>query len=164
MSKAILQGTYKQLEKLVREYQLALDGIPDEDLSSWKPSTEQNGGGEMNTFAGMSVHTVQAASWRIVHQVFGYDYPRDRKSEFTATASRAEIDRMFGEMLDRFAGLIATQPNVELTALPPGIREESPNWSRLEYLIQVVGHTALHVGHAQIQKQLWQVERRHSQF
>lgn len=159
MSKATLQATYNQLAKLVREYKQALDGVADEDFSSWKPSAAAIGGGEMNTFSGLSVHVIQAAAWRIVHQIFGLEYPRDREHEFDATDSRAEIDLRFDEVLARFASLIESGPEVDLNSLPPTIRQESPDGTRLEYLIQVVGHTALHLGHAQIHRQLWQAER-----
>ena len=164
MSKAVLWSTHKQLTRLVHQFQQALDGVPDEDLTSWKPSAEQNGGGEMNTFAGLGIHTLHAAGWRIVHQVFGHDYPRDRESEFLATASRAELDQMFAELLDRFASLISSEPEIDLTTMPPTIREEPPDWTRMDYLVQVASHTALHVGHAQINKQIWQVERGNSLF
>jgi hypothetical protein len=113
----------------------------------------------MNTLAAMSVHTVQAGAWRIVHQVFGHDYPRDRDAEFTATASRAEIDAMFDTMLRRFVELIEEQPDVDLSAMPPTIRESSPDWTKLQYLVSLVEHTALHLGHAQITRQLWLAER-----
>lgn len=159
MSRDVLTAAYTSLERVVRDFLRALDGIPDEDLNHWKPAAEQNGGGEMNTLAAMSVHTVQAGAWRIVHQVFDQDYPRDRESEFTATASRAEIDAMFATMLRRFAEMIEERPDIDLSAMPPTIRETSPDWTKLQYLVSLVEHTALHMGHAQITRQLWLAER-----
>ena len=62
MSRDVLTAAYTSLERVVRDFLRALDGIPDEDLNHWKPAAEQNGGGEMNTLAAMSVHTVQAGA------------------------------------------------------------------------------------------------------
>ncbi len=159
MSHDVLIATYASLEKIVREFLEALDGIPDDDLNTWKPAAEHNGGGAMNTLAAMSVHVVQAGAWRIVHQAFEHDFPRDRDAEFTATATRAEIDAMFDTMLRRFSALIEEQPDVDLNAMPPTIRESSPDWTKLRYLVSLIEHTALHLGHAQITRQLWLAER-----
>jgi hypothetical protein len=157
-SEAILRETHAALVKLVTEYLETLDGISEEDLNSWKPSAEQQGGGPMNTFAALSVHVVEAAIWRVVHQIFGHDYPRERDREFSATATRKEIDDRFSTLLSRFAELIATQPEVDLYTLPPTIRETSPDWTRMRYLMDTISHTALHLGHAQIHRQLWLAE------
>lgn len=159
MSSEILRDSLQQLEKLVNEYREALDGIPDDDLNTWKPAAERSGGGEMNTFAAICYHAGQAASWRIVHQIFEQAYPRDRDSEFSATASRAEIDEMFETLLSRFTDFIESQPSVDLSVLPPTIRRDSPDWTKMAYLVNTIGHTALHLGHVQIHKQLWLAER-----
>lgn len=159
MSHVILQATSTSLERIVRDFVQTLDGIPDTDLNTWKPAAEQNGGGEMNTLAGMSVHAIEAANWRIVHQIFGMDYPRNREAEFTATATGAELRDRFAHMVDRFNTLIAGHGDIDLSSMPPTVREESPDWTRLNYLVSLVEHTALHLGHAQITRQLWLAER-----
>lgn len=156
----ILRSTHLALTKTINEFKEALDGIPDSVFSSWFPAAAANGGGDMNTLAGLAVHTAAAGTWRIVHQIFGGDYDRDRESEFTATATRAEIDALFDSMLDSFETLIDQCPDVDLAALPPTIRKDTPTWTRADYLTNLVYHTALHTGHAQIHRQLWLAENR----
>lgn len=158
-NRVILEATYASLEKLVAAFLEAIDGIPDDDLNTWKPSAEQQGGGEMNTLGAMSVHTAQAATWRIVHQIFGQNYPRDREAEFSASASREEIDERFGTLLSKFAELIEADPDVDLTSLPPTIHVDHPDRTRMDWLVSTIDHTALHLGHAEIHRQLWLAER-----
>ena len=155
----IFTAAYESLESLVADFKKALDGIPTEDLNSWKPAAEANGGGDMNTFAALAVHTASAGSWMIVHQVFGLDFPRERDLEFQATATRAEIDERFDNYLSRFAELAEAEADVDLSALPLEIRPVRPNWTRMSWLMHAIDHTALHLGHAEIQRQAWLAER-----
>lgn len=159
MRNDVLTTAYAILETLVDQFRAALDGIPDDDLNTWKPGAEQHGGGDMNTFAVLGVHTVAAARWRIENQVFDRGYVRDRESEFTATATRAELDAQFATMLEVFGGLIESDEAVDLDALPTTPREDHPDWTRLRWLLTAIEHTALHLGHAQIHRQLWLAER-----
>lgn len=158
-TRLVLNSMYSSLEMISRQFLQSLEGIPDEDLISWKPSAEQHGGGEMNTFAALAVHVVEAAGWRIRQQVFDIPYPREREREFHARATRAEIDEMFASLLSGFRHLIESDTVVELNELPTTIREDHPNRTRLDWLVSSIEHTALHLGHAQIQRQLWLAER-----
>lgn len=156
---SILNTCYKQLETLVRQYRAAIDGIPDDDLNAWKPAAEQHGGGPMNTLSAMSVHVVAAARWRIEQQLFNVEYLRDRESEFSATASRAELDEQFETLLRNFRERIDSGQDVDIFSPPTSIREDHPTWSRYDWLESAITHTALHLGHAQIHRQLWEAER-----
>lgn len=158
-STPILNTTYMLLTNLADQFLESLDGIPENDLNSWKPSAEQQGGGEMNTFAALAVHVVAAARWRIEEQTFDIHYPRDRENEFSATATKAEIDELFSTMIKEFRTLIASDREVDLTSLPGTIREDDPDRTRLDWLLSAIDHTALHVGHVQIHRQLWLAER-----
>lgn len=161
-STPVLNTTYMLLENLSHQFLNALDGIPEADLNGWKPSAEQQGGGEMNTLATLAVHVVAAARWRIEEQTFDVHYPRDRDNEFTATATREEIDELFATMLGEFRTLIVSTGDVDLTELPGTIREDDPDRTRLDWLLSAIDHTALHVGHAEIHRQLWLAERAES--
>lgn len=158
-NRSVLTAAFDALSVLVQDFLATLDDVPDEDLANWKPSAEQNDGGEMNTLSAISAHAASAASWMIVHQVFGQDFPRDRESEFDVIATREQIDRFFAGMLANFAALIETTDELDLLELPPTVRESQPEWTRLHWLFHAIDHTALHLGHAQIHRQLWQAER-----
>jgi hypothetical protein len=155
----VLTAAYDALEKLLHEFQAALDGIPDEDLASWKPAAAHSGGGEMNTLAALAVHTASAGGWMLHHQVYGDDLPRDREAEFRAVAIRDEIDAIFEGWLESFRERIERGDAVDLAAMPPTIRETIPDWSRMHWLFHMIDHTALHLGHAQLHRQLREAER-----
>ncbi len=158
-SQVIFTGTRHVLTRLIADFQAALDGIPDDDLNTWLPSAASHGGGEMNTLAALCVHTAKAGTWMLVHQVFGQNYDRDREGEFHATATRQEIDSLFADMLARFDALTAEHPQVDLAAMPTTIRPALPDWDKAAWLQHAVEHTGLHLGHAQITRQLWLAER-----
>ena len=159
MTQVYLHAVHQSLGLLVADFLKALDGIPDNELNGWKPSAEQAGGGEMSTFAALGVHTASAATWMIVHQVFGHEFSRERLLEFEALTTRAEIDDLFASMLQRFGELIETEGDVDLTALPPTVRPSVPDWTRLAWLFHAIDHTAVHLGHVEITRQLWLAER-----
>ena len=157
--RAVLETSYSILDSLISQFHTALDGIPDNDLNVWKPAAEANGGGEMNTLAALCVHVVAAARWRIEQQLLDREYVRHREREFEATASRAEIDEQFATLLSNFREAIDSGIEVELNSLPTTIRDDHPDWTRLDWLTTAISHTALHLGHAQIHRQLWLAER-----
>lgn len=136
-STLILETTYAILRNLSDQFLRTMEGIPESDLNTWKPSAEQQGGGDMNTFAGLTVHVVAAARWRIEEQTFDVHYPRDRDNEFIATATRLEIDELFGTMLGEFRRLIDSGQNVDLTSLPGTPREDHPERTRLDWLLSM---------------------------
>lgn len=155
----ILQSSCTSLRRLVDEFVRSFEGIPDTDLMHWKPSATHLGGGEMNTFAVLAIHTAEAANWRIVHQVFGLPYNRDRDGEFRAIATGAEMRDALQGVLLRFESLLEHESLPDLLAMPPTIREHTPDWNLGAYLLNTIEHTALHLGHAQITRQLWMAER-----
>jgi hypothetical protein len=154
-----LTAAYDALESLVHHFLAALDGIPDEDLASWKPAAAGADSGEINTFAALGVHTPSAGRWMLFHQVFGDEVPRDREAEFHAVATGAEIDENFRGWLADFRARIDAGSEVDLSSMPPTIRDAHPTWTRLHWLFHMIDHTALHVGHVQIQRQLWLDEK-----
>lgn len=154
-----LNAAYDMLAVLLAGYQDALDGIPDDDLNGWDASATENGGGAMTRLGPLGGHVAGAGSWMLEHQVFGLDVARDRDQEFVTPYTRMELDAMFVTMLARFRELIDTCADIDLTAMPPTIRESVPHWNRMMWLLHLIDHTALHLGHAQIQRQLWLAER-----
>lgn len=154
----VLSAAYSDLERLTTQFLEAIEDIPDDDLSTWKPVAEQLGGGAMSTFSGLANHVVAAARWRIEQQVFDCAFERDRESEFSAKLTRTEIGDLFATMLANFRELIDSGEPVDLASLPTTPRDDHPDWTRYDWLMTAVSHTALHLGHAQIHRQLWLAE------
>jgi len=155
----LADATTKVVQALVDDILATLDGIPDDDLASWLPAAAENGGGEMNTFAAIAIHTASAARWMLNHQVLGQDHPRDRDAEFHAVATREEIDRLYDTWMTEMTACLARLDDIDLTALPPTPRDSRPGWTRADWLLHIVEHTGLHLGHLQVQRQLWEAER-----
>lgn len=147
------------VEALIDGILKTMDGIPDDDLVNWKPVAEQSGGGEMNTFAALGVHTASAGSWMFLHQVLGDERSRDREAEFQAVVTRTEIDQIYSDWATTMRDRIEDLDRVDLRQMPPTIRESHPTWDRAAWLFHMIEHTGLHLGHLQIHRQLWEAER-----
>ncbi len=160
MADAALTAAYAVLERQLRQFREAIAGIPDDDLNTWKPAADSGGGGPMNTFGALAVHITAAGTWRIFQQVYGDPTPRgSREEELSSTASAAEVDRMFEDWLSGFRERLSREDQPDLSSLPDTPREDHPDWTRMDWLVSMVDHTALHVGHVQIHRQLWLAER-----
>lgn len=147
------------VETLIQGILETIDGIPNDDLATWKPSAEQNGGGEMNTFAALAVHTASAGSWMLFHMVLGDERERDREAEFHAVATHEEIQQIYADWVRAMRSRVDELNNLDLQQLPPTIRESHPTWNRAAWLFHLIEHTGLHLGHLQIHRQLWDAER-----
>jgi hypothetical protein len=158
--KGLGRATETVVRALADDILATLDGIPDEDLGTWKPAaaTDEDGG-EMNTFAAIAIHTALAGRWMVNHQVFGEEVTRDRESEFHAAASRSEIEALYAAWMEDLSARLATLERIDLDAPPLTPRANRPGWTRGDYLLHMIEHTGLHLGHLQIQRQLWQAER-----
>jgi hypothetical protein len=158
--KALAQATENVVRSLSEDILATLDGVPDEDLGTWWPGAAGNGGGEMNTFAAIAIHTAAAATWMLNHQVLGAEVARDREAEFHATATRAGIQQRYAAWMDDLSAKLAQLDQVDLDAAPPSVRPGREDWKRADWLLHVVDHTGLHLGHLQIHRQLWEAEQK----
>jgi hypothetical protein len=156
---AFATAIYDVTETLIIDIMKTMEDIPEATLNTWKPAAEQQGGGEMNTFAALGVHTASAGRWMLVHQVFGEDFTRDREAEFHATATRAEIEAGFQEFLGDMRKRLEKLDDVDLSQMPPTVRPNHPTWTRSHWLLHMVEHTGIHLGHLQIHRQLWEAEQ-----
>ncbi|MGH8629266.1 MAG: DinB family protein [Burkholderiales bacterium] len=137
-----------RLQALHADMHRALDGLS-QDALDWSP------GPDMNSLAVLAVHTVGAQRYWI-GDVAGRDpLGRDRAAEFRAggldaTALIARLDAALAHSRTMLEGLTLS----ELEALRPASgygREVTVAWA----LAHALAHTAVHVGHMQIVRQLW---------
>ncbi len=150
---AIERSVRNHVERLLE----AVRGVPQDVLDRWKPAAAIRGGHEMNSFAVLATHTVAAAAFHSLHMVGRRPSDRVRDEEFQATATYADIENRFSDFL------------VELHALLDGMAEEdfggapAPDgpdlgWTNADWLMHTIDHIALHTGHLQVQRQLWEYE------
>ena len=138
-----------RLQELHQELNSALGGLPPEALN-WSP------GPGMNSLAVLAAHTAGAERYWIGDVIARDDSQRDRAAEFRtqAVSARALIDRL-DAALAHSRGVVE---QLDLAALDE--RRQSPRdggevtvaWA----LSHALEHTAIHLGHMQIMRQLWE--------
>lgn len=148
-----------QLRNVIADLFAAVEGVPDQDFNHWLPAAATRGGQEMNTFAAIAIHVVSAGEFMTLHAVGNEPSNRVREGEFSATGSLAEIreryDRWLAGVHDLLDGL--TDADLDRDSSEPRYVERG--WKVAEILLHALDHTALHVGHLQVQRQLWEAER-----
>jgi hypothetical protein len=132
-------------------------GVPDDALNTWKPAAATEGSHEMNTFAVIAVHTVSAAEFHALHMVGRQPTDRVRETEFSATTTFGEMERRFGAFLDAFHTMLDGLTDADLGG--EALREAGqPDQTNAAWLMHTLDHIALHTGHLQIHRQLWEYE------
>ncbi len=146
------------LQTLVDDLLATLQGIPDDVLNTWKPAAARDDSHEMNTFAAIAIHTVSAGEYMILHAVGGQPMERDRDAEFIATGTLAEIETRYARWLAEVHDIVAPLTDADLDREPSTDRYQDRGWRTGEVLFHAIDHTALHLGHLQVQRQLWEFE------
>jgi hypothetical protein len=148
-----------QMRALVHDLFATLDGIPEDAFNTWKPAAARDGGHEMNTFAAITIHTLSAAEFMTLHAVGGALSNRNREAEFEATGNRNELQVQYARWLDALHLMLSTFTDADLDNTTYSERYNERGWKTAEVLLHALDHTALHVGHLQVQRQLWETER-----
>ncbi len=148
-----------QLRNVVADLLAALDGIPEDAFNAWKPAAARDGGHELNTFAALAIHAVSAGEYMTLHAVGGQPSQRVREAEFEATGSLVELVARYDRWLDGVHALMADFTDADLDRPSFSARYTERNWRAAEILLHALDHTALHAGHVQVQRQLWETEQ-----
>ncbi len=149
-----------QLRNVVNDLFATLEGIPDDEFNTWKPAAARGDGHEMNTFAALAIHAVSAGEFMILHAVGGQPSERNREAEFEATGSLADIVARYEQWLDGVHQVMEGFSDADLGHESFSDRYRERGWKAAAILLHALDHTALHVGHLQVQRQLWEAERR----
>lgn len=138
-----------------------LNGVPEDDLNEWKPS---QGLEDINTFYALATHLVGAGEYWVLHAAGGQSLERDRPAEFRARGDLASLKTRYERWLAGSREVLASLAEEDVTRV--FVRDDDPKsgsravrWSVADCLMHAVEHTAVHVGHLQIQRQLWNAER-----
>jgi hypothetical protein len=152
------------LRTVLTDFLKELDGIPDDDLATWKPAMSTRGAQATTSFSGLGIHIAGAGELMTLTAVGGASIERDREAEFTAIATFAEIRARFDAWLDRLHPLLENLTEAELAARNTHERYQDRDWTNAQVLLHALDHSSLHLGHAQIQRQLWNDERAGTQL
>jgi uncharacterized damage-inducible protein DinB len=146
---ATFESCFRILRDLHADIEAAIDGLPPEALD-WTPAAE------MNSMGVLIVHLTGAERYWIGDVAMGEPSGRDRDAEFRARgldaaalkARLAETLRYAGGAFERLA-----LSDLERRRLSPMHGEAFPvAWA----VAHALEHTATHLGHIQIMRQLWQ--------
>lgn len=124
-----------------------LEGLPHEALD-WAP------GPETNSLAVLATHVAQSDRYWIGQMAGGEDAQRVRSAEFEARGrSAGELIALLEAELAHSRGVIEslTLEDLGATYAHPERGAVRVGWS----LLHALTHTALHAGHMQITRQLW---------
>ena len=161
MTNPMLPATLAMLQKLVADIFQQLDGIPKDDLNAWLP---RDGMRDVNTFFALATHTVGAGEFWTLEAAGGRPVDRNRTAEFRSTGSldelRARYDRWLTDTTEVFATLDdATLASIYYRPADPERGMSEARRTRAECIAHALEHTAVHLGHLQLQRQLWDAEQ-----
>lgn len=161
MTNPMLPATMAILQNLVDDIFAQLDGIPENDLNRWLP---RDGMQDVNTFYVLATHTVGAGEYWILEAAGGRSVDRNRRAEFHAEGTLQELRERYQRWLQNAAAVLSTIDDATLASLherpaDPANGVSADSRTRAECILHALEHTALHLGHLQLQRQLWDAER-----
>lgn len=138
---SILETMQSEMQKIMAE--VGVEGM------NWTPPLK-----EVNSLYAIATHTTASQLWWIQENLHGQKVERDRISEFTASdqnLERVNTSIKEGQALTRQI-LEAIKPE-DLQKL----REVKGKSYTVEWIVlHVIEHTATHLGHMQLTKQMWE--------
>ena len=140
------------LERIARDTLAALDGLSDELLNRPIPLPEAN------TLYALATHLAGAGEhWALV-LAGGRDIPRDRPAEFRASGTLADLVTRYERWITDLHVVLDDLPDAALAWIVD--RAPYRSWQGdepltvLACLLHAVEHSALHLGHIQLTRQL----------
>jgi uncharacterized damage-inducible protein DinB len=144
-----IRAYFEKLSGLHEGFKREINSLPTAALD-WSP------GEGMNSIAVLTAHTAGAARFIIGEVVGGQPAGRDRDAEFQArNLDGAAFSAYLDDALAQHEQVLAALQLVDLEAIRFSTRhnrEVSVMWA----LAHALDHTATHLGHAQITRQLWE--------
>lgn len=140
---------FAQLNELHEEVSRAIHGLHSEALD-WTP------GGSMNSMAVLVTHIAGAERYWIGDVVGGNPSGRDRSAEFEIKNQEEELLlKRLNDSLEHSRDVLERLSLENLDAVcisPRDGRQFTVGWA----LVHALEHTALHTGHIQIMRQMWE--------
>lgn len=131
------------------------EGVPEEDLNEWKPAI---GLQDINTFYALMTHIISSGEYWTLQPIGVRVVERDRPAEFVATGSLAALKGRFDAWMIDLHDALENLTEADLARRFQHQGLDPVDWSVAECLLHAVEHTATHLGHLQIQRQIWNAE------
>jgi len=146
-----LANYLERIEDLRGQMADLVAGLPAEALN-WRPF-QGKGDLSINSLAGLVAHSTGAERFWIVEVVGGGPATRNRAAEFVQEASSPkDVVQWLADTGQQTKRVLASLSDTDLDRLCQVEEHSLPvRWC----LLHVVDHTALHLGHMQITRQLW---------
>lgn len=142
----LLADYYDRLANLHGDVKSALEGLPPEALD-WIP------GPEMNSLTVLVMHTTGAERYWIGQMAGGDPVDRVRANEFKAEALTA--DALVQRLDDTLAHSQQTLESLTLEDLETVRTHNEKEYRAAWSILHALEHAAIHVGHVQMIRQLW---------
>jgi hypothetical protein len=144
------------LTRLVEYTFEQLEGVPEMDLNAWKPRQELE---DINTFYALALHTVSAGEYWLLHGAGGQSTDRNREAEFRSSGTLTALKTWYEPWLSDSRDVLGSLTDLDL-AREVKVRDRPDEvFTVADCIVHTVEHTATHVGHLQIQRQLWDAEQ-----
>lgn len=146
-----LDNYLARIDDLRAQARATIADLPAESLN-WRP-IEGSGDHAMNSLTVLAAHVAGAEHFWIAEVIGRQPRTRDRDAEFAAVAADAaeivrRLDAVAAETREVFAAL--GEADLDGTREARG-RTVTVRWG----ILHVIEHSALHLGHMQITRQLW---------
>ena len=130
----------------------ALEGLPAEALN-WRPL---EGDESTNSLAATLTHLAGSTRYWVGEVAGGQPAHRDREAEFRANAtSAAELVALLGQAVEVSRQTLSSLPPAQLDeTVTARDRTVSKRWA----VLHALEHAAVHVGHMQLTRQLWEAQ------
>jgi hypothetical protein len=138
----------KLLEALYADFEKAISGLPVEALD-WVPGTD------MNSLAVLIVHTTGATRYLVGDVAGGLPSNRDRAGEFQVSGlDEAALKARLAESREFTRSVLEKLSPDDLTQTR-FMADRNRTYVFAESVFHALDHIGLHVGHAQMTRQLW---------
>ena len=155
---AISEATIHYLKKLMGQAFEQIDGVPDDDVNNWRPAL---GLQDINTFFALLTHTIASGEFWVLSVAAEQPTARKRSTEFVATGDIAALRTRADAWLAQSETLLASLGSDDFARVVPfndTVTGEPSKVTIANCLVHAVDHTANHLGHLQIQRQIWNAE------
>jgi uncharacterized damage-inducible protein DinB len=146
-----IEGYYAILEDLREQVKKGLEGL-DQKALDWRPIPER-GDLSTNSFGAIATHLAGSETFWMREIISGKPVHRDREAEFVASGSgvselQAKLDGAARITKEVLSSLSSSQLEEERKFRD---RKVTVRWA----ILHVIEHTATHLGHIQLTRQLW---------